>query len=278
MRRYTLTRAMSILVFASLGSLAFGAEVVRAETMQDACSGSAGVDTGSLRGRVHCDTPSLASSGGVGSSGAVGRPFRLEIAERVGEPGCSSSPDGLRIIERKVFLDGQEPARDVRGYCWEPGAPRPGSDGIATPPSAEEVASQAPIPVPVVNINPHVRGLVGIETWLWYDQAATVTLPPVTLDGWTVTADLSVVSLAWDMGNGDVVTGEAPGTEDDPSATYVYENECRPCTIAMTVTWSGSYTVTHPSAPAPVTFELGAHDVSAELIFDVPEVEAVVVG
>ncbi len=143
--------------------------------------------------------------------------------------------------------------------------------------------AQAPIPAPVLNISPHVRGLVGIETWLWYDQAATVTLPPVTLDGWSVEADLAVIALAWDMGNGDVVTGEGPGperpgTEDDPSATYVYENECRPCTITMTVTWSGSYAVTHPSAPVPATFDLGAHDLSTEITYDVPEVEAVVVG
>ncbi len=32
--------------------------------------------------------------------------------------------------------------------------------------------------------------------------------------------------LAWDIGNGDVLTGDGPGTsEDDPSATYVYELE-----------------------------------------------------
>ncbi len=207
-----------------------------------------------------------------------GRPYRLEVTETVGEPGCGHVPDGLRIVEKKVYLDGQQPPFESRGYCWEPGTPRPGSDGIATPPSAEEVVAQAPIPVPVVNINPHVRGLVGIETWLWYDQAAAVTLPPVALDGWSVDADLSVAALAWDMGNGDVVTGTGPGTEDDPSATYVYENECAPCTITMTVTWSGSYTVTHPSAPAPVTFALGAHQVRTELVYDVPEVEAVVIG
>ncbi len=157
--------------------------------------------------------------------------------------------------------------------------PRPGSDGaVASPPSVEEVMARVPVPEPVVNISPHVRGLVGFETWLWYDQPATLALPPLTLEGWTVAAELSVVELAWDMGNGDVVTGSGPGSESDPSGFYVYENDCRPCTVTVAVTWSGSYTVSHPSAPAPASFDLGRHVFTAEVVYDVPEVEAVVVG
>ncbi len=243
------------------------------------CEAGAVVGRGSVTGTVECLSPATPPAPALAHVDTGVRPYRLSVSERVDEPGCSGTPDGLRITEVKFFEDGQLPARAARSYCWTSGLARPGSDGaVASPPSAEEVMAQVPIPEPVVNISPHVRGLVGFETWLWYDQPAVVTLPPLTLEGWTVAAELAVVELAWDMGNGDVVTGSGPGSEADPSGFYVYEHDCRPCTVTVAVTWSGSSTVSHPSAPAPATFDLGRHVFTAELVYDVPEVEAVVVG
>ncbi len=244
------------------------------------CRGSSEVNRGFLTSDIACrDSGGAAGPRNERILVAQGRPFRLEISERVDEPGCSSSPDGLRITEKKIYMDDRQPPYEVRSYCWTSGLPRPGSDaGVASPPSVEEVMARVPVPEPVVNISPHVRGLVGFETWLWYDQPATLTLPPLTLDGWAVAAELAVVELAWDMGNGDVVTGSGPGSEADPSGFYVYESDCRPCTVTVAVTWSGSYTVSHPSAPAPAGFDLGRHVFTAEVVYDVPEVEAVVVG
>ncbi len=269
------------LVFAAHLSIvdpAHAAPVIRNDNHP--CRGGASVGEHAVVGGVSCaDGSAIPVRERAPAAPSGERPFLLEVSERVDEPGCSGSPDGLRITETKSFLDGLLPAEDVRAYCWTSGLPRPGSDaGVASPPSVEQVMAQVPIPEPVVNISPHVRGLVGFETWLWYDQPATLTLPPLTLEGWTVAAELAVVELAWDMGNGDVVTGSGPGTEADPSGFYVYENDCRPCTVTVAVTWSGSSTVSHPSAPAPASFDLGRHVFTAEVVYDVPEVEAVVVG
>ncbi|MGH9117034.1 MAG: hypothetical protein ACRD0A_03890 [Acidimicrobiales bacterium] len=51
------------------------------------------------------------------------------------------------------------------------------------PPAPEEVFDRAGIPLPEVNISPLVRGLVGLDTWLWYDQATEVTAA-ADLAGW----------------------------------------------------------------------------------------------
>ncbi|CAN5214291.1 hypothetical protein BH18ACT4_BH18ACT4_14770 [soil metagenome] len=194
-------------------------------------------------------------------------------------PACAGrSPDGLQVTETKIFLDGQEPREDINSYCWDSALPLPGTAEVPSFPAPAEVVAQAPIPPPTVNISPHVRGIVGFETWLWYDQPTTVALPPVTLNGWSVTASLDVVELSWDMGNGDIVVGDGPGTEAAPSAFYAYENQCRPCTVVARAPWSGTYTISHPLVAAPVTLDLGEHTFTGEIFYDVREVEAVIGG
>ncbi|CAN5281460.1 hypothetical protein BH18ACT4_BH18ACT4_04120 [soil metagenome] len=233
--------------------------------------------SGSLVGGIVCPGGEGGSGDNDGGDGGSGRPFRLEVTTRILVPACAlRSPDGMQVTETKYFLDGLEPFEETNSYCWDPATPLPSAPALPPPPAPAEVMAPAPIPPPTVNISPHVRGIVGFETWLWYDQPTSVALPPVTLNGWTVTAQLAVVELAWDMGNGDVVVGNGPGTEAEPSAFYAYENQCRPCTVVARATWSGTYTVSHPLVAAPVSLDLGDHSFTAELVDDVREVEAVV--
>ena len=131
--------------------------------------------------------------------------------------------------------------------------------------------------MPEVHTSPPGRGLVGFETWLWW--GADTEPPPisVTVGEWTATVAPVLQQVEWDMGNGDVVTGNGPGTEADPSATYVYERQCA-CTVTLTATWGGSVTLSHPLLPTPIQQSAAGVPFTATAAYDVVEREAVIVG
>ena len=154
-----------------------------------------------------------------------------------------------------------------------PGAPAP-----PPAPSAVEVFRSAPLVAPAVHVNPTVRGLVGLETWLWW--GADVGMPSLSVQAgeWTASITVDAPTIVWDLGNGDVIQGDGAGTgPGDPSLRYVYEHACD-CTITLTVRWSGVVTLTHPLAPAPIVEAVGPVDVAESLPYVVEEREAVIVG
>ena len=59
-------------------------------------------------------------------------------------------------------------------------------------------------------------GLVGLPTWMWVDDPAENTFGPVSrtasAGGYSVTATGVVEKVAWDMGDGSLVTCTGPGT------------------------------------------------------------------
>ncbi|MGH9244281.1 MAG: hypothetical protein ACRD29_08180 [Acidimicrobiales bacterium] len=205
-----------------------------------------------------------------------------------GDPGTGLQGWGRTAIRTRDATTGEQ--IQYYTYCGEPPEGSPGSPAAppAPPPLPEEVWQFVPLPTDEVNINPRVRGLVGLETWLWYDEGMTVDVPPVTIRGWSVTTEVWVSEICWDMGyetddfdgndhlaDEDVRCSTQAGTEDNPSTTWVYQWQCNECTVSMTVTWTGRYTVTGPLFPTGQTFEMGTETVSAERLYDVIEVEAV---
>ncbi|MBA2495956.1 MAG: hypothetical protein H0V33_02475 [Acidimicrobiia bacterium] len=142
------------------------------------------------------------------------------------------------------------------------------------PPSAQQVADAIALPAPEVTLNPDAIGVVGLETWLWWDAATTASVG-VSLDGWTGTVTARVIGMRWDMGNGEAATAERTGTEANPSTTYAYPEVCA-CTVTFSATWEGTFTLTHPLAPEPYIAELGTQTYSASRDYTVSAFEAVI--
>ena len=176
--------------------------------------------------------------------------------------------DGISRIATRHFRDGS-PSVVVNVSC--PRAPLP--PGLAVvPPSQQQVRDAVDLPTSEAGINPHVRGLVGLETWFWYDgpDAATVQ---VGLNGGTVTAEATVVAYEFATGDGAVYTSESPGTEDSPAARHVYQRHGT-YDITVTVIWQGTFTFTAPDGTT-VAGDLGTMRTSSTRAYDVVESQAV---
>lgn len=96
-------------------------------------------------------------------------------------------------------------------------------------------------------------GVIGFPTWLWAKDPSNNQVGPITK---TVTAgDQKVTATAefdyieWDMGNGDLVTCDTPGTpwdgetaEESPDCGYTYEEDGEyqlTATTYWTISWHG---------------------------------------
>jgi len=118
------------------------------------------------------------------------------------------------------------------------------------PPDPEVLAQQAVASMQLqavrVGIVPEARagsvGLVGMPNWMWVSVPDAQTFGPITrtasAGAWTVTATARVASVAWDMGDGRVVTCAGPGTPYDPSFGAASSPDC-----GHTYTQQGTHTV-----------------------------------
>jgi hypothetical protein len=155
------------------------------------------------------------------------------------------------------------------------GARLPGQPAAAAalppPPSPQRVLDAAPLPAPAVNLSPPGRAPVGFEVWLWWGADPSVGPLTVAIDGWSATIDVHLVEVTFDPGDG---SGPRSGAE----ATYVYQWSGS-YTVTAAVTWAGTITLTHPSAPGTVvTQPVSAATFTASEPMDVYEVEAIIVG
>ncbi len=162
------------------------------------------------------------------------------------------------------------------GYisCVGAGQPRP---PLPPPlPNADQIWGAALTFTPQVNLDPYVRGLTGLETYMWYEgpTADTVT---ITLNGYSVTATIQAVEFSWDMGR-DTRAGERvhrsgqAGTAEDPAATHTYARP-GPVVITHEITWTGTSVLTGPGLPAGgITVDLGQAVLATARDYDVIEV------
>ena len=149
--------------------------------------------------------------------------------------------------------NGQEVVNELRQYTpGEPGAP------VVDPAVlAQEAASRLVVDPPQVQLSPKtdVNQIVQLPTWMWVSnwesQSASASVPGVTS---TVTA--TPITVTWDMGNGDQVLCNGPGTpfdfsrpeeeqSTDCSFTYRHSSTSQPggvyrlsATVTYEVSWS----------------------------------------
>ena len=106
---------------------------------------------------------------------------------------------------------------------------------------AEQAVRRLGLSSPVIRMAPPSGDaqLVGVATWLWIDPASWKTLSASASAGpVTTTATATPSKVTWNMGNGDSVTCQGPGTPYDPSQPNATTN--------CSYTWAapGTYTVT----------------------------------
>ncbi|MFM9615794.1 hypothetical protein [Streptomyces niveiscabiei] len=193
--------------------------------------------------------------GGTGSGGVVAAAFAVgrPVAEpKPGQPGAwyvyKCAAGGVRdaLYRPPVWIpDGQQ---------LDGGAPQPSPAQLA-----QVAREQLRLPSPRIETSPVGEQLVQLPTWLWLDQeawgavSATASVPGVS-----VTAVARPTSVVWDLGDGNTVTCNGPGTpyakgmdpkSPSPDCGYTYrassagepgEAYAVSATVEWTVTWSGA--------------------------------------
>jgi len=97
-------------------------------------------------------------------------------------------------------------------------------------------------------------GLVGLPNWMWVDNPDAQTFGPASatasIDAWTLTLSGHVESVDWDMGDGQVIRCNGPGTPYDinrhgfqpsPDCGHVYTKQ-GVFTVTATAHWRVSWT------------------------------------
>jgi hypothetical protein len=153
----------------------------------------------------------------------------------------------------------------------EPAAP-------ANPPSAADIWRSTDLFTPDVILDPVIRGLTGLETFMWYEGTMGETLEVGPLNGYAVTATIEPARFIWDMGDGVQIVSTTPGSAAEPAGTHVYTAPgVKP--ITHTVVWTGSAVITGPGLPGGgVTIDLGSAPLIVARDYDVIEVRTPVVG
>jgi len=143
-----------------------------------------------------------------------------------------------------------------------PPAPTPPASVIEPPPAytpptvtIDEVREHVALPHRTPGVNPKVRGLVGLDTWLWWPGPTTRT-DSITLAGTTVRIDFTATEWTWDTGDDHHYTSTVPGTEDDPAVTHVYGRHGT-YDIVVTTTWSAEWSTTRPDGTVDGPHSLG---------------------
>ena len=188
--------------------------------------------------------------------------------------GCTYTAGGASVTS-SLGVGGPQPGQWVFPICAGPGAMDPmppvlvtGAQAAAATAQvnpvlvAEQAVGRLGLSSPSIEMAPPDGSpqLVGVATWLWIDPAAWRTLTASATAGpVTVTATASPSKVVWDMGDGNSVTCDGPGTpynSSDSNATtdcsYTWPGAGN-YTVSATVYWS----VTWTAAGAPGGGALG---------------------
>ena len=144
-------------------------------------------------------------------------------------------------------------------------------------PTAGEIWGEALTFEPEVHLDPYVRGLTGLETYMWYPEDLVTDTVTITLNGYEVTAQLDAVWFIWDTG-GESRTGiqeyDSPvhGSAEDPAVIHTYALPGEVVVYQDTV-WTGTSVVTGPGLPvAGVVVDLGEVVLQTARDYDVIEI------
>lgn len=122
---------------------------------------------------------------------------------------------------------------------------------------AQQALSSVEFPKPVPHFSPNNMAIVNSPTWLWVEgwgpQSATAAV-----DGVAATATVTPTRVTWDMGDGNTVVCNGPGTaydmnkspaeqRSDCTYTYKWPSVGKPNSsylVTATVEWQANWTVT----------------------------------
>lgn len=176
--------------------------------------------------------------------------------------GCTYTAAGPTATA-SIGVGGPQPGQWVFPVCAGPGAidpmppvwvtnAQPAAATVQVSPVvvADQAVRQLGLSSPTIEMAPP-RGdpqLVGVATWLWIDRRGWKTLTASASAGAVTTTAVATPTLVvWDMGDGDTVTCDGPGTPYDPSdpnattdCSYTWPD---PGTFQVTATiyWSVSW-------------------------------------
>jgi hypothetical protein len=119
-------------------------------------------------------------------------------------------------------------------WFWAPASGETGSPTLVDPVTlAERAVDRMNLIAPQVGLTPLEPGapaLVGMETWLWIDNAGLRANGPITRTATagpvSVTATAHVTEVEWDMGDGTHVTCRTAGTPWTPDQSTGPSPEC----------------------------------------------------
>ncbi len=163
-----------------------------------------------------------------------------------------------------IGVGGAQPGEWVFPECSGPGAvdpmppvwvtnAQPAAVAVTPVVVAEQAVQQLGLGSPSIEMAPPPGSpqLVGVATWLWIDPGAWQNKTATAAAGSvTATATASPSKVVWDMGDGDSVTCDGPGTPysaSDPDATtdcsYTWPGPGS-FTVTATVYWAVTWTAT----------------------------------
>ncbi|MHB1771906.1 MAG: hypothetical protein ACYCST_09210 [Acidimicrobiales bacterium] len=167
--------------------------------------------------------------------------------------GCTYAAGGAAATAA-LGVGGAQPGQWVFPTCSGPGVinpmppiwvtgAQPAAAAVQVNPVvvAEQAVKQLALASPTIEMAPPPGSpqLVGVATWMWVSPGAWQTLSASASAGTvTTTATATPAKVVWDMGDGDIVTCDGPGTPYSASAPNATTN--------CSYTWgqAGTYQVT----------------------------------
>lgn len=259
--------------------------------------------TGKLKCRI--DVPGVPGGpggdptpGGPGETtgpGGPGVPLVWDVQRVPGPcpPRAITNPDGTTGIDAGEYtwirVTNTQTGEIVMDYfvCLYSDDPTPAPP--PAPPTAGEFGVSAADTLTIdtlVSPKPEYGGVTQLDMWLWCDAAGPVTVPPLTVRGWTARASMSMVHAEWVLESPALDSavrlessscgGPSPFHSDGENAAAVWTPRTMgDYTIDFTTTWSGSWTLSYGGVTMG-TFSLGPLDFPAPTVpYDVAEIVAV---
>jgi len=160
----------------------------------------------------------------------------------------------------------------------DPDAPAvPAAPTLPEPPTIGEIWNATNIPTPSLSTSPITDGVTGLETWLWATGPDTITVTTAPLNGYTVTGTATRTGYTFDFDDGPIQTSTTGGSEAEPAARHTYETK-GPYTLAVTSTWTATFTMTGPGITTPLPIDTGTAHVRTTHNYRVVEIRGVLVG
>ena len=179
--------------------------------------------------------------------------------------GCTYTAGGPSATA-SIGVGGAQPGQWVFPVCAGPGVihpmppiwvsgaqPAPGVVQVNPVVVAQQAVKELPLVSPTIEMAPPPGSpqLVGVATWMWVNPGAWQTLSASATAGTvTTTATATPQKVVWNMGDGDTVTCDGPGTPyraSAPNATtdcsYTWA-QAGTYQVTATLYWSVTWTAT----------------------------------